>query len=156
MDCIWPVYGCIWVVCSVCVLYSAIWTVYALYIDCGACASGTAFRFPAWAVYPSARGFRVGCLCTIHGCIWTVRTVDGSACSYMDCIHTVSRLYAASKFSCGLYSLCVKSMCALCGFIGAVWAVCGLFYIHMDCARPICWLRGGSEFRFVYALWILS
>ena len=47
------VYGCIWAVCTVRALYIAIWTVYALCIDCIAQASGTAFRPLAWAVYLS-------------------------------------------------------------------------------------------------------
>ena len=54
----------------------------------------------------------------------SARTVDGSACIYVDCVRTVSRLSAASKLVYGLYSLCMNSMWALYAHIGAVWAVC--------------------------------
>ena len=47
-------------------------------------------------------------------------------------------------------------MWALYGYIGPVWAVCRSLSVHMDCARPICGLRGASEFWFVCARWILS
>ena len=96
MNYIWTMYGFIWIVCTVCVLYASLWTVYALHIDgrnCMAQASGAAPCSPAWGVYRIVYGLHMHCVCTVYayGCVWpqAVRTGYASVCIYMDCVRTI-------------------------------------------------------------------
>ena len=76
-DCIWTVYACVWTVYTVCVLHDATWTIYALYIDWMAQASGTTFRPLTWDVYRGVHGLRVGCINKYTDCS---ASVCASAC----------------------------------------------------------------------------
>ena len=94
-----------------------------------------AFRSSAWAMYrsSSARGFRVDCLCTVYGCIWTVRAIDGSVYMHVS-IWTIQALFLDYIPRRSFYMDCIASLEVYVdlvwlhrGFMGCIWVTIDLY-----------------------------
>ena len=97
----------------------------------------------------------MGCMWTVCGCIWAIRTVYGSVCTCMDSIRTANRLHVASRRVYGLYMFSMDSTWALCGYISAVLAVCGPVRIYMDCMRTRGVVYGLYMAVYVYGPYVM-